>query len=262
MKIAVAQMQVTTSDFLGNLKKAEEFAKRASLGGAQIVVFPEMFLCGFNYRSNSNFIKKPAFDIAEELKKISQKNNISICGTVPFSDNIETTPPYNRMLFIDKENVVTYDKVHLFSLFNENRHISKGSSIAVFEAFGYKIGFAICYDLRFPELFRKLAEKGAELIIISSAWPKDRKEHFEILSCARAIENQCYIALANQFGKEVLGFNTIEYFGGSAVINPWGECLAKAADAEDLIFADLDKSYLKKIRSEISVMNDRRLDLY
>ncbi len=265
MRMAAAQTALDAENFSANLEACAERAKQAAANGADLIVFPEMFLCGFNYKRNEEFLKNPDFDFETELCAIAKRFNIAVCGTVPFSEDVEKIKPSNRLLYISEngETLCRYDKLHLFGLFNENRHVSAGDEIKVLDTPFGKIGFAICYDLRFPELFTALRKRGADIIVIPSAWPHPRKNHFETLARARAIETQSFVIACNRAGEETLGGKTLKYFGASAIIDPWGEYIAKAKDdAEDLIYADISPSLAEKIRTDIPVIKDRREDLY
>ena len=264
MRVAIAQIDVAQGEFEKNLQLVETYAKDAKLGGAEIVVFPEMFLCGFNYKKNLEFLQTNGTFAEEKLCDIAQRNNICICGSIPHLNDTDTLPS-NRFLFVSADGKIlsTYDKIHLFSVFNENKYVKSGDEIVVADTPFGKIGFAVCYDIRFPDLFVKMAKRGAKLIIISSAFPHPRSEHWRILSRARAIENQCFVVAVNRAGTENFGKNSVKYFGMSAVIDPWGTVLAEAPqDLQSLTFADINLDEVDAIRSKIPAFQDRREDIY
>ena len=161
---------------------------------------------------------------------------------------------------IDGAEIAHYDKIHLFGMFREDRHVGAGREVvAAGTPFG-KIGFAVCYDLRFPELFIRLARAGAKLAVICAAFPHPRSEHWRVLCRARAIENQFFVAAVNQCGEESLPGGTAKYCGLSAVFDPWGEIVAECPpDAESLAFADIDLSEADEIRAKMPVLSDRVL---
>ena len=161
------------------------------------------------------------------------------------------------------EEIASYDKIHLFGVFRENRHVACGGSIAVKDTPLGRIGFAVCYDLRFPELFVQMAIQKADLILISAAWPHPRMEHIKTLAKARAIECQCFVAAANQAGDEHFGSNKISYCGSSAIFGPLGETVCECKkDEEDLQIGEVDLSLADAARAKIPVLSDRRPDLY
>ena len=264
MRIAIAQIDVAQGDFQQNLQKASQYASNAKLAGAQLLVFPEMFVCGFNYKRNIEYLKENGNCVETTLCQIAKANNIAICGSVPHLNDDDTLPS-NRLLFISEsgEIVAHYDKIHLFSVFNEHKYVKSGNEIVVANTTFGDIGLAVCYDIRFPDIFVKMAKGGAKLIIVTSAFPHPRSEHWQILTKARAIENQCFVVAVNQAGIESFGKGQVQYFGLSAVIDPWGRIVAEAPqDVESLTIADIDLSQVDKIRNQIPSFSDRREDLY
>jgi predicted amidohydrolase len=151
-----------------------------------------------------------------------------------------------------------YDKTHLFSFARENAYFEYGDKTVTFELDGVKCGIIICYDMRFPELARTLALKGIKLLFIPAEWPDTRINHWNVLCGARAIENQIFTACVNSVGKA----GKIQYGGNSAVIDPWGEVIAKGGTEEETICADIDIDAVEKVRSMMNIYQDRRAELY
>lgn len=265
MKIAIIQMPVAQGDFQKNIEKSEALAKLAKEKGAELAVFPEMFLCGFNYKKNLEFLKLNGNTLEAEICAIAKRNKIAICGTIPYLAEQDEIPS-NRMIFADSNGKVCayYDKIHLFSVFNENLYVKEGNSIVVAETPFGKCGFAICYDIRFPELFVELAKLDAKFVIISAAFPNPRSEHWRVLSRARAIENQFFVVAVNQCGEEKFGTTPIRYFGMSAIIDPWGGIVTECQpDEEDSIaIADINLDEVDRIREKIPVQADRRFSSF
>lgn len=263
MKIALVQMHVEQSRFDENLKRACEAVKKAKSRGAEFAILPEMFASGFNYGENKKAIASGR-NFVRDFLEIAKENKIFLAGTVPHLE--ENSPkPSNRMIFAspDGEILASYDKIHLFGVFHEDRHISCGNSIVVKKMPFANIGFAVCYDLRFPEMFVNIAQKKADLIVVSTAWPHPRMGQLRTLMRARAIECQCFLACVNQIGVENFGSNKIEYCGSSAIIDPFGDALCECKkDAEDLQIADIDFEKPKIAREKIPVLSDRRPDIY
>jgi len=265
MKIAMAQIDIEQGDFKKNLVKVDKFAAKAKREGAKLIVFPEMFLCGFNYKKNVEFLENNGNIAVEDLKDVAKKHSICICGSIPYLTT-DSDIPTNRFIFIsDKgEIVATYDKIHLFSVFNENKYVKAGDEIVVADTPLGRFGFAICYDIRFPDIFTRMTKRGAKLIIISAAFPHPRSEHWRILSRARAIENQCFVIGVNRGGSEKFGTNEVKYFGMSAAIDPWGGVIAECPEdaADSLVFADISLEDVDNIRAQIPSLADRRDDIY
>ena len=265
MRIAVAQMQTGTGRFSENLGRAKNFAARAKDAGADIVLFPEMFLCGFDYAKNLEFLRDGEFSIEDELSNVARENGIWICGSNPHANPEDQKRPFNRMTLFNSDGAIAayYDKVHLFGLFGEDRHVGAGNRACIAETPFGKIGLAICYDLRFPELFRRMALDGAKIVLFSACFPYPRDSHFDTLVRARAMEEQCWFAAANRVGEERLPSGLLKYFGSSAILTPNGDYAAKAPkDEEALIFSDVSLEDVEKVRRHIDTFSDRRPDVY
>jgi len=265
MKIALAQISVVQGDVSKNLQKVKNFAMQAKANNVDIIMFPEMFVCGFNYKKNNEYIQAHQNELIFELSNIAKTNNLYLCGSTPHLIN-PTKPPTNRMHLFDNSGneIAHYDKLHLFSVFNEHRHCSAGNKITVVETPLGQIGLAICYDLRFPRLFETMAEMGANIVLLSAGWPYPRSEHWQILTKARAIENQFFVVAVNQCGTECFGEKKIEYFGLSQAIDPWGNVIAQCnKDIPDsLAFADINLQDVIDVRKKIPVHTDKRNDIY
>ena len=261
MRIALAQMNVKRGEFRENLSRAGEMARAARAGGAQLAVFPEMFASGFDYKKNAEFLESSPRAIEVEMSRIARENSIAAAGSVPHIC-AGGGLPRNRLCLMgpDGAEIAHYDKIHLFGMFREDRHVGAGRETVVADTPFGKIGFAVCYDLRFPELFIRLARAGAKLAVICAVFPHPRSEHWRVLCRARAIENQFFVAAVNQCGEERLPGGTAKYCGLSAVFDPWGEIVAECPpDAEALAFADIDLSEADEIRSKMPVLSDRVL---
>jgi predicted amidohydrolase len=167
---------------------------------------------------------------------------------------------YNTLAVYAPEGslAAVYRKTHLFRLMQEEQYLASGPETAMVELPWGNAGLAICYDLRFPELFRGYALAGAQLMLIPAEWPNPRREHWRTLLRARAIENQCFVAACNRVGET----NGAHFFGASAVISPWGETLVEAGEVETLITVSIDLAEAAAARKRIPVFEDRRTDLY
>ena len=166
------------------------------------------------------------------------------------------------MLINDKgELVAFYDKAHLFSLVGEERHMAPGKARTLVETPWGLMGLAVCYDLRFPELFRRYVVDGAELIFLPSAFPEPRLAHWNTLIRARAIENQVFMVACNQVGSKRLEKHTT-FFGASCIIDPWGETIVEGGSEEQLLTAEINLAKAKEIRGYMRVLEDRRPELY
>ncbi len=263
MKIALAQIETKQACFDENLSTISAYTKNAKIGNAELVVFPEMCISGFNYALNKKALNAGR-NFTEDLCKIAKENSIYLAATVPaLSSNSEL--PANRLIFINPKGELEfhYDKIHLFGLFNEDKYVADGKEILVKKTNLGDIGLAICYDLRFPEMFVQLALKGAQIVILPAAWPHPRMEHLKILCKARALENQNFLVCVNQAGSESFGTKINKYGGESCVISPMGITLASAkADEAELIFCDIDLEQIEEVRRRIPVFKDRKPLVY
>jgi len=166
---------------------------------------------------------------------------------------------FNTVFVADNGKLAgVYRKLHLFSLLGEDRAFDSGDSWLLADTSVGKVGVIICYDLRFPELSRRLALEGAAVICVPAQWPKPRQEHWRTLLRARAIENQLFVVACNACG--LIG--KLDFFGMSMIVDPKGELLAEAGEAECEIGAQLDMQLMADWRAQIPCFNDRRPELY
>jgi|688.fasta_scaffold54511_4 predicted amidohydrolase len=262
MKLAMIQMQ-TSSSLEENLKKMRAFLEQAKTGGAELAVFPEMA-----YFSGTKE-KIPAITAQfSELKKkfeawAKEMNLYFVPGTL--REPVEGTQDryYNTLLCIDPhgETFASYRKIFRFRAnlphhrYDESRFCEGGTEAVVCEMGGIKWGLAICFDLRFPELFRTLRKKGARAFLIPSAFTVPTGEaHWEVLLRARAIENQAFIIAPDQCLTS--GENLAQY-GHSLVVGPWGDPKVKLGTKEEIIFSDISSKELEECESKISVWESR-----
>lgn len=261
-KVAAIQM-VSVKDWKINLTTAKSLIKEASNKGAKLVVLPEFFI------QITDIDDPKRLEIAEylgtgviqnELAKIARECNIFlVSGTILIkaSDGkyYNTSIVYNQA----GEQVAYYNKIHLFkyadeiSQYDESITFVSGSDIVTVDILGFRIGLSICYDLRFPELYRKMGQ--LDLILLPSAFTYTTgKAHWKILTVARAIENQCYFMAVNQGGIHETGRHT---YGHSLIIDPWGGILASCEEGNIIIYANIDKSTLTEVRSKLSALDHR-----
>ena len=263
MKISIAQFAVRRGDAIANLARIAELSAEAASFGTDLLCFPEMCTTGFYWASNREHLADASASIAE-LKNIAQEHGIAICGS--FLEKTELGNVANCFHYIDAKGslLARYRKLHLFTLFHEERHVEAGKECVAFATAIGKVGASICYDLRFPELFRRNTEAGALLHILPAAFPHPRLEHWRKLVCARAIENQTYFIAANQSGVEDHGSGVGEahYFGLSKVVDPWGEIVADANEDVCLLHVEINLSNVSRVRKELSAWDDRRTDVF
>ncbi|PYK11069.1 MAG: hypothetical protein DME65_08180 [Verrucomicrobia bacterium] len=261
MKIAAAQISCSLGDPKANLLKVRDFSHRASDVGVELIVFPEMIDTGYSMAVIQAHANSWTDGFMPGLQKIAAKLSIAIvCGVSARDGN----SIYNSLVLVDQEGRIAakYRKTHLYAVapVEEQNCFVSGDAFASFSLDGLRFGFSICYDLRFPELYRKLVvEQNVDALIVSSAWPFPRIEHFRTLALARAIENQSYVIASNRVGKD----DDLWFCGSSAIIDPRGIAIASAsADREELIQADVSQELVLAVRRRVESLGHRREDLY
>lgn len=261
MKIAAAQIACALGDVDANLRKIRDFSELAKEGGAELVVFPEMADTGYSMPVIQAHATPWSEGAVPKLQTIAKSLSIAIiCGV----SEREGDSIYNSQVFIDANGAISgsYRKTHLFTgtLIGEDKCFSPGHELTSVPFGGFRLGLSICYDLRFPEVYRKLAiEQASNVFIISSAWPFPRVEHFRILCAARAIENQSYVIVSNRVGTD----EGVTCCGSSAIIDPYGVTVANAStDREELVQGELSEAVITSVRNKMAVFDQRRPDLY
>jgi len=246
MNVSVVQTDIVWEDKQRNLVNIEQMILPL-FGNTDIVVLPEMFNSGFTMNADKNG-EAPDGNTFKWMKEISARGNFGLCGS--YIVNVNHTF-FNRFVFVSPEADVYYDKRHLFSLADENRYFSRGTSRLIFNFRGIRISPFICYDLRFPVWSRN--RNDYDLGIYVANWPEARISVWNTLIKARAIENQCYIAGSNRTGTDGSG---IMYTGNSVIIDPRGEIIAEALSKECSITAELSMPDLIDFRAKFPVYND------
>jgi predicted amidohydrolase len=261
MKIAAAQIACALGDVAANIAKMREFCARAKQEGAELIVFPEASDTGYSMPVISQSATPWTEGAVPALRKMAKELSLTIVAGVAERDGDRV---YNTQAFIDPsgEIVASYRKTHLFVLApnDESSCYIRGDKFVSVASSGFNFGLSICYDLRFPEVSRALAlDHGANVLLVSSAWPLPRVEHLRALAVARAIENQSYLVLANRTGVDA----GVTCCGMSAIIDPSGVTLASASgDHEELLIAEISIEVIAAVRDKIPVFANRRTDLY
>lgn len=270
MKFAALQM-ASGSNIKGNLLEAEKLIKNAVTAGAEVVVLPENFgMIGLQQEDVVKFRETPGQGPLQDfLAQQSAKHSIVLVGgSIPIQTDDESRFR-NTLLVYNKKGhcVARYDKIHLFDVtlpdkdesYQESEVIEPGDSVVVVEVDSIKIGLAICYDLRFPELFRLLTDKGAEVIVLPSAFTAETgKAHWHALLKARAIENLIHIVAPAQGGFHVNGRET---YGHSLIVDPWGNILDEISSGAGFALAEINLQQQQQIRERFPVLAHRRFDV-
>jgi predicted amidohydrolase len=268
LNIAAIQM-VSTPNLEENLEVAARLIKAASDFGSQLVVLPEYFcLMGLKDTDKVNLREAAGSGpIQERLAAIAEENQVYlVAGTIPLEAK-ESNKVLNTSLVFNPQGkqIARYDKIHLFGFqtdterYEESETIAPGSQPSQFQmtinGIEWRFGLSICYDLRFPELYRAMGDVDCHLIPAAFTFTTG-KVHWEILLRARAIENQCYVLSSAQGGTHI---NQRRTWGDSMLIDPWGQILTNLPHGEGLITGTLSKDKLKEVRSELPALKHRKL---
>jgi predicted amidohydrolase len=256
IRICSAQIAGIWEEPEKSLEKAGVFIRHAAASGASLICFPEQFATGWDPESGKNLEDINGL-IVSSLRAYARTNKIAVIGSFRKQGN---PLPENTAVVINNEGriLTTYSKMHLFSPGNEQKGFSPGSDLGIFSLGPLSCGIAICYDLRFPDLFRIYAQKGVQVVFVPAAWPQKRIKHWELFITARAAENQMYVA-----GVNTTGITPVDtYSGSSMTADPHGTIISRANDAEQLVFTDIDPALVEKARESFPVEKDRKDALY
>jgi predicted amidohydrolase len=276
VRIGALQLDVRSDDAEANLRAAEAGVRAAAERGAKLLVLPEMWPTSFPDEGGADGVPVHAgagsgpYAATERalarLASLSRELELVLCGSAYDPGRKPGERPANRLHTFDGgRNVLAYDKVHLFSPTAEGEVFRAGDAPPpVADSSAGRIGAAVCYDLRFPELTRVLFRGGAELLLVPAQWPAPRAAHFRALAIGRAVENQCFVVAANRTGTAVIGRRRLElaFPGNSLVVDPSGAVLAEGTGAEALVLAEIDLGRAAEARRRVPVARDERRDLY
>ncbi len=266
-KFAVAAVQMlAVGEKAANIAEAEKWIREAAARGARLVALPEVFVWRGVKKEERLAAETIPGPTSERLAALARELSIYLLGGSILEQIPGTEKAYNTSLLFSPAGSVLakYRKIHLFDVdlkegvsIRESDTRARGDAVVVAETELCAMGLSICYDLRFPELYRKMAAKGAQLMFVPSAFTAyTGKAHWEPLLRARAIENQAYIVAPAQFGKHSKSFET---YGHSMIIDPWGKILAELPDGPGVILAEIDLAYLAKVRTELPSLNHIKL---
>ncbi len=266
-RIAAIQM-ISGAEVAPNLAAAERLLASAALAGARLAVLPENF--ALMARTDADRLGVAEDDdrgpIQDFLAEAARRHGLWLVGgTLPIKARTPHKARAACLLFDDKgRRVARYDKIHLFDVvlpngeeYRESAVFEHGAEVVVADTPFGRLGLAVCYDLRFPELFRAMVDRGAELFAVPSAFTAvTGRAHWEILVRARAVENFAYVIAAAQGGRHASGRET---FGHSMVVNPWGEIVTQQEIGEGVVIADCDRARQADIRAGLPSLRHRRL---
>ena len=251
MNLALIQPDIAWKDIKANLQKANDFIQQASMEKCDVVVFSEMFHTGFCM--DTDITTKDSEKIIEKLSYLAKKYDINIIAGLAKQDENNN---HNIAITINKDGkqISEYIKNYSFSLGKENLYYRAGEKQSIYEIDGIRASTFICYDLRFAELFRKVAQ-SVKIIFVIASWPQSRIDHWSSLLKARAIENQCFVVGVNRIGKDG---NDIRYNGATSIYNPLGEEVLKMGENIEYKSIDIDVYQVDKIRRKFPFLKDMK----
>jgi len=270
VSVVAAVQMASGPNVKANLEEAEKLIKTAVQQDAELVVLPENFAIMGLSEMDKVAIAETAGEgpIQQFLSQQADKHGIWIVGgTIPLESGVAGKVYSASLLYNDSGEVVArYDKLHLFDVvledsnesYNESETIESGDDIVVVDTPFGKLGMSVCYDLRFPELFRAMADVGMEVCVLPSAFTSlTGRAHWESLLRARAIENLCYMVAPDQGGYHKNGRET---YGDSMIVDPWGVVLNRLPHGTGVVVSEIDLEKLRKTRKNFPALQHRRLD--
>lgn len=268
LSLALAQLRIEGGRIEYNRRSAVEAVETASKRGAKLVVLPEIFTAGyFAFDSYSRAAEPLDGETVTELQATATQEDVAIlAGSFVEDLSLSSERGYdtpaddgyaNTSVFIDDDGNrrAVYRKHHLFGYGSaEQELLIPGQSLGTVEFGGFTVGMTTCYDLRFPELYRRLVDEGVTLVLVPSAWPYPRVEHWRLLPRARAVENLCYVATVNGVGT----FDGSQLLGRSTVYDPWGTTVTGLGEEAGVRIARIDPDEVRRRREEFPALDDRR----
>jgi predicted amidohydrolase len=268
LRVAAVQMQ-SQDDVSANLRACESAVAEAAAQGAKFIVLPENFAyfgASHGKRANAESLDGPVGPIRNALIQLAMRHEVVLLagGWPELSGDFER--PFNTATVYASNGTVlaSYRKLHLFDVtlpsghqVRESAAMTAGQEIVSCDVLGLRVGLSICYDVRFPELYRKLVDRGCEVLCVPSAFTRETgQDHWHTLLRTRAIESQCWVIAANQWGSHPTNKTT---YGHSLIIDPWGNIRAEAESGTGVIVADLDMRLVHKVRQSLPSLRHRRI---
>ena len=254
MKVSCLQMHMELGNPSENFLHAKQMIRRAVKEHPDVLVLPETWNTGFFPKTGlAELSSHDLAEVKEHIGGLAMEYGVNIvAGSV---SNLRGGKIFNTAAVFDRKGacIAEYDKMHLFTPMGEDGFYARGDHICVFSLDGIKCGVIICYDLRFPELTRRLSLDGIEMLFVVSQWPRERIAHLRCLTAARAIENQIFVVNCNSCSAA----DSTVYGGKSAVIDPLGRTLALAEETEEILSAECDMNLAEEVRGSMPVFRDR-----
>ena len=258
LTVSLAQIDIKLGEPEANFAKVANYAEEAARRGSDWLVVPELWSTAYDLANAATYATPTGEGIFAQVADLAKAHGIHIVGSC--LSQLAGGGFGNTATWHDSEGEerAAYSKLHLFRLMDEHKFLTAGEAPQMVETEWGNVGMGICYDLRFPELFRHYALAGATMMVLPSEWPHPRLMHWRTLLRARAIENQMFIIACNRVGTT----GDTVFFGHSAIVDPWGETVIEGGEQEMLLTAEIDFGRLPSIRDHIPIFTDRRPDIY
>ena len=256
MRVLAAQFEPVELDPHANLEKARAILGRAADAGADLAVLPETWSTGYDLPA-ARELRDASAALLAPLAEEARRRGVAVVGSMVLPSGAGAA---NVAVLIDRDGelALRYAKSHLIDVYREKEIFEAGRDVTTMPLAGTRLGVAICYDLRFPELFRALVDEGAEVLVVVAEWPQVRIAHWDLLLRARAVENQAWVVGVNRVGAD----RSTRYGGRSQIVDPRGNVVAVApADAAADLVVDLDLQELRAYRADFPVLRDRWIGL-
>jgi predicted amidohydrolase len=257
LTISLAQMEYQFGEVEANFTRAEEWIAEAAGRNSDLVLLPELWASGYDLENWPRYAAPLGEGSFARLAELAKSHRIAIGSSLLEARNRQA---YNTFVLFGPEGQTwgVYRKIHRFRLLQEEKWLGAGDQMVLAETPWGAIGLSICYDLRFPEMFRPYANAGSRLLLLVAEWPERRVSHWSKLMQARAIENQLFVAGVNKVGHS----QGVKLGGYSAVVDPWGVPLVEGDDTEKMLTVEVDLREADKARRYIPVFRDRRPEIY
>jgi omega-amidase len=259
LTVSIAQMDPAWARPELNLARTRELAIEAGRRGSDLILFPELWLSDYDLAHARRYASAPVSGAFALLSDVTRQSGVHLLGSLLEMETDGERVYNTAALFApDGELVATYRKTHLFAPMEEARYLSPGDALPVFDLPWGRCALAVCYDLRFPEVFTHHAGAGVRIVFLVAQWPHRRCTHWRTLIQARAVENQMFVVACNRVGEA-----GDERFGGHSVIcDPWGRAVVEAGEDEVLLTATIDLALVEQVRTQFPFFADRRPKLY
>jgi predicted amidohydrolase len=253
LTISLAQIACQVGDPEANFARVVDWTEEAARRGSDLVLFPELWASGYDLENWERYATPLGDGLFQRIADLAQEHRIAIGGSLLEKSGHKA---YNTFTLYGPDGSLwgVYRKIHLFRLLDEEKWLCAGDSLEVAKTPWGPVGLSICYDLRFPEVFRPYALARARLVLLVAEWPERRIEHWRTLLRARAMENQIFVAAVNRVGES----KGVRIGGASAVINAWGNTVVEGGLSETLLTAAIDLSEVEEVKEYIPALLDRR----